>query len=101
MLRAAVFSLASHPLANGRLHQSAERREHVDRRVDLAVMKLAVNVDLSLGNVPRQIGDWMRDVVVGHRQDGQLRDGSLAALDTTSSFVNGCQIGVHVAFKLP
>jgi hypothetical protein len=34
--------------------------------------------------------------VVGHSQDGNLRDGSVTALDTTSSLVNGGQIRVHV-----
>jgi hypothetical protein len=34
--------------------------------------------------------------VVGHSQDGNLGDGSVAALYTTSSLIDGGQIRVHV-----
>ena len=38
----------------------------------------------------------MSDIVVRHRQDGNLGDGAVAARHTTSSLVNGRQIRVHV-----
>ncbi|KAG6547480.1 hypothetical protein Mapa_010928 [Marchantia paleacea] len=88
----------SHPLADGALHEPRQRRQHVDGRVDLPVLQIAVDVDLPLGDVPRQVGDGVRDVVVGHGQDGDLRDGALAALDSTCALVDGCQIRVHVAW---
>jgi len=53
---------------------------HVDRRVDLAVLQRAVDVDLPLGDVSRQVGDRVGDVVVGHRQNRELRDGAAAPL---------------------
>lgn len=38
----------------------------------------------------------MRDIVVGHRQDGNLGDGAISSRHTASSFVDGRQISVHV-----
>eukprot|EP00959_Pyramimonas_sp_CCMP1952_P217323 4545259-Pyramimonas_sp.AAC.1 len=46
--------------------------------------------------IPCEIGDGMGDVVVGHSEDGELRDGALAALDTPGALVDGRQIRVHV-----
>ncbi len=54
--------LAGHALANSRLHETRERGEHVDRRRNLAVVQLAVDVDLALRNVPRQVGNRVRDI---------------------------------------
>jgi hypothetical protein len=34
--------------------------------------------------------------VVGHGQNGYLGDGSVPAFDTSRTFVNGRQVGVHV-----
>ena len=47
----------------------------------MPVVQLAVDVHLALCDVAREVGDGVRDVVVGHGQDGQLRDGALAPLD--------------------
>mmetsp|Transcript_30746 Transcript_30746/g.82329 ORF Transcript_30746/g.82329 Transcript_30746/m.82329 type:complete len:468 (-) Transcript_30746:264-1667(-) len=88
--------LASHPLADTRLHQPAKGRQHVDRRVDLPVVQGTVHEDLPLCNVPGQVRDGVRDVVVGHGQDGELRDGTGLALHTASALVDGGQVGVHV-----
>ena len=89
--------LARHTLADGRLHQPRERGQHVDRRVDLPVVQLPVDVDLALGNVARQVGDGVRDVVVGHGEDGELRDRARAALDAAGALVDGRQVRVHIA----
>mmetsp|Transcript_3162 Transcript_3162/g.11039 ORF Transcript_3162/g.11039 Transcript_3162/m.11039 type:complete len:248 (-) Transcript_3162:856-1599(-) len=97
LVRDGAVVLARHALADGRLHQTGERRQHVDRRVDLAVVDLAVHVHLALRNVSRQIGDRVRDVVVGHRQNGDLRDGAAAALHAACALVDRAQIRVHVA----
>mmetsp|Transcript_9018 Transcript_9018/g.30566 ORF Transcript_9018/g.30566 Transcript_9018/m.30566 type:complete len:578 (+) Transcript_9018:341-2074(+) len=88
---------ARHVRANGRLHQAREGREHVDRRVDLAVVQLAVHVDLPLGDVAREVRDGVRDVVVGHGEDGDLRDGARAALHAPGALVDGREVRVHVA----
>ena len=86
-----------HALADGRLHEPRERGQHVDGRVDLRVVQRAVDVDLALGDVARQVGDRVRDVVVGHREDGELRDGTGAALNAAGALVDGRQVRVHVA----
>mmetsp|Transcript_7875 Transcript_7875/g.13507 ORF Transcript_7875/g.13507 Transcript_7875/m.13507 type:complete len:340 (-) Transcript_7875:546-1565(-) len=92
---AVVFS--SHAFTDGRLHQPRQGRQHVDRRVDLTIVQLALDVDLALGDVARQVGDGMRDIVVGHGQDGELRDRADAAFHTSRALVDGRQIGIHVA----
>ncbi len=49
-------------LANGRLHETGERRENVDGRVDATIVELAVDEDLPLGDVAGQIRDGVRDI---------------------------------------
>jgi hypothetical protein len=100
-------------LTDGRLHETREGGQHVDWRVDTLVVKLTIDEDLSLRNVTCQVGDGMCDIfkrsasefqhcfqkmltVVGHGQDRNLCDGTVTALDTTSSLVDGRQIRVHV-----
>ena len=39
----------------------------------------------------------MRDVVVRHRQDRQLRDAAAPALDAPGALVDRRKVGVHVA----
>lgn len=51
---------------------------------------------LSLCDVAREVRDGVRDVVVGHGEDGQLRDAALAPLYAPSTLVDGGQVGVHV-----
>ena len=85
-----------HTLADGVLHETRQRWQHVDWWVDASPEHVSVDVDLALRDVARQVGNWMCDVVVRHRQDGQLRDGALLAVDSTGTLVDGRQIGVHV-----
>ena len=65
--------LAGHALSDGRLHETAERGQHVDGRVDLPVVQLAVHVDLTLGDVASQIGDRMGDVCGNTTNEGWLK----------------------------
>ena len=83
---------------DGRLHQTRQRGEHIDGRVDLPVVQGVVNEDLALGDVAGEIGDRMGDIGVGHSQDGQLGDGTIGTTDTTGSLVDGGEIGVHVTW---
>ena len=66
--------LPGHSLPNGRLHQSGERGQNVDWGIDLSVVELTVDVDLTLGDVAGQIRDGVSDVIVRHGQDGDLGD---------------------------
>jgi hypothetical protein len=43
-----------------------------------------------------QVRDRVRDVVVGHRQDRELRDRAGAALDAPCALVDGREVGVPV-----
>lgn len=88
--------LTGHALADGRLHQTRQRWQHVDWWVDLSVVQLTIDVDLALGNVTGQIGNGMGNIIVRHGQNGDLGDGSVASLHTTGTLVDGGQIGVHV-----
>src|SRR5438094_285143 len=62
----------------------------------LSVLQSTIHVNLAFRNVASQIGDWVRDVVIGHSQDGKLGDGTIAALHSTGTLVDGGQIRVHV-----
>lgn len=55
--------------------------------------------DLPLGDVAREVGDGVRDVVVGHGEDGQLRDGAVAPADTPRTLVDRRQVRVHVTLQ--
>lgn len=80
------------------LHQTRQRWQHVDWWVDTSSEHASVDVDLTLSDIASQIGDWMRDIVIGHSQDWNLCDGSVLALDTTSTLVDGGKIGVHITW---
>ena len=64
-------------LLDGLLHETGERGEDVDGRVDLFVMELSVDEDLSFRDVAGEIRDGMGDVVIldGWRGTGMERMG--------------------------
>jgi hypothetical protein len=88
--------LAGHTLANSGLHETRQRGQYVDRRVDLSVVDLTIDVDLSLSNITGQIGNRVGNIIVGHSKNRNLGDGTVAALNTTGALVNGSQIGIHI-----
>ena len=55
-----IFSV----LFDGLLHQSGEGGKHIDRRIDLLVVKLPVNENLSLSDVTSQVRNGVSDVIV-------------------------------------
>ncbi|EZA62788.1 hypothetical protein X777_07604 [Ooceraea biroi] len=75
------------------------RRQHVHGWVDLPVVQLTIDVDLALGDVPGKIGNRVSDVVVRHSENGDLRDGAVAALNSASALVDRSQVGVHVTWE--
>lgn len=89
-----VFS--SHTSADGRLHESGQRRQHVDRRIYLSVMQVSVDVYLALSNITGQVGDRVSDIIVRHGKDRQLSDRSVFAVDPSSSLVDCTEISVQV-----
>lgn len=58
-----IFSV----LLDGLLHETGEGGQDVDGRVNLLVVQLPVDEDLSFRDVASQIRDGMGDVVVLHR----------------------------------
>ena len=66
---------ARHALANGRLHQTRQRRKHIDRRIDLFVVQLltmynnnylSINKDLAFCNVTCEIRNRVSNIIIGH-----------------------------------
>lgn len=55
--------------ANGGFHESREGGKHIDGRVDEAIVQLAIDVDLALGDVTSQIGDRVSDVCTKLKHD--------------------------------
>jgi hypothetical protein len=56
-------------LLDGLLHETREGGEDVDGRVDLLVVQLPVDEDLSLGDVASQVRNGVSDVVVLCREE--------------------------------
>ncbi|GIX65223.1 uncharacterized protein BcabD6B2_46580 [Babesia caballi] len=88
--------LPGEPLADARLHETRQGRQHVDGRVNAAVVQRPVDEYLALSDVTGEIGNRVRDVVVGHGQDGELGDAPVAALDPASALIETRQVSVHV-----
>ena len=93
--RAVVLARAA--LADAVVHQPGKAAQRSNRRVEPQPVQLAAEQNLSFRDVACQVGDGVRDIVVGHRQDWQLRDRPLAVMNTPGAFVNRGQVGVHVA----
>ena len=93
--------LARHARADAVLHEAREGGQARDGRIDALLEQLAVEDDLALGDVAGEVGDGVRDVVVGHGEDGDLRDGALGALDLARPLVQGGEVGVQVARDSP
>ena len=51
----------------------------------LSVVKLPVDVDLALSDVTSQVRDGVSDVIVRHRQNGDLGNGAIPPLHTPGS----------------
>jgi len=55
-----IFSI----LFNSLLHETRKRRKNVDGGIDLLIVELSINEDLTFSNITGQIGNRMGDVVV-------------------------------------
>lgn len=61
-----IFSV----LFNSFLHETGQGGKHVNGRIDLFVVELTIDEDLSFCDVAGQIGDRVSDVVVLNRGRG-------------------------------
>ena len=89
--------LAGVARADAVLHQTGQAGQHGHRRIQAGGIHAAVQHDLPLGDVARQVGDGVGNVVAGHGQDRDLGHRALAALDDTGALVQAGQIGIQVA----
>ena len=84
-----VVVVTSHSLTNSRLHQTGQRGQHVNGRIDTALVQSTIQIDLTLGNVSREIGNRMGNIIVGHGQNGKLGNGTITTRHTSSTLVQG------------
>lgn len=90
--------LSGESLSDGGLHESGKRWQDVDGRIDLLVVELSVNENLSLSDISGKIWNWVSDIIVGHGQDWDLSNGSVLSSDSTGSLVDGGEIGIEVTW---
>src|SRR3989454_2656190 len=83
-------------VAEGGPHKAAQAGEDVDGRVDAFPEEFATEEDLSLGDVARQVGNGVGDVVARHREDGHLGDAAALPFDSARTLVVGGEVSVEV-----
>ncbi len=81
--------------------QAGKGRQHIDGRIDALGMETAVDDDLSFGDVPGEVRDRVRFVVLGHRENRNLRDRPLLAFDPACTLVDRGEVGVEIAGVTP
>ena len=84
-------------LAYAVLHQTRQRRQDADGRINALVVESPVKHYLTLGYISREVGDGVRDIVVWHGENRYLSDRALLALDYSRALIERCQIGIEVA----
>ena len=89
--------LAGFAFADALVFQAGERGQHVDGRLDAFAVQLAREDDLPLGDVAREVGDRVGLIVLGHGEDGNLRDRTFFAADAARPLVHGGEVGVQIA----
>lgn len=89
---------SGHALSNSRLHESTERWQHVDGWIDLSVVQVSIDKDLSFCDIACQIGDGMGDIIIGHGQNGQLCNGTILSYDSTGSLIDCGEISIHITW---
>jgi hypothetical protein len=90
--------VSCHTFTDSTLHQSGKGWQDIDWWVNASLVHVSINVDLSLSDVTSQIWNWMGDIIIWHGQNWNLGDRSNFTGDSTSSLVDGGEIGVHVTW---
>src|SRR3972149_10015396 len=88
-------------LADAKVHEPGEARQHVYGRVYSLPVKRPAQDYLPLGYIAREVWYRVRDIVVRHGEYGHERDRALAALEPSGPFVECGKVGVHVAGIAP
>ena len=84
-------------LADTLVLQSGQGRQHVHGRQIALAVHLAGKNDLSLGDVPGQVGDGVSLVILRHSQDGNHGDGAGTAHLAPGTLIHGGKVGIQVA----
>src|SRR5699024_1106040 len=90
-----VFSCI--PFSDTVLHQTGQRREDVDRRIDGLSVERTVKHDLSLRDISSQVRDRVSDIVVRHGKDRKLCHGAFHALHDAGALIDRRQLAVQIA----
>src|SRR2546425_913604 len=97
LVRDLLVVLPGPVLADSGVHQPGKGGQRVDRRVDRLPVQVPGDRHLAFRDVPREVRDRMRPVVVRDRHDGNLRDAPFSPVDAAGSLVHRGEIRVHVA----
>ena len=87
------------PLSDAVLHETGQRRQDIDRRVNGLAIQRTIQNDLSLGDISGQVGDRMGDVIVGHGENRQLRHRAFHSPHDTCTLIDGRQLAVKITRK--
>ena len=90
-----VFSCI--PFSDTVLHQTGQRWEDVDRRIDGLSVERTVKHDLSLRDISGQVRDRVSDIVVRHGKDRKLCHGAFHALHDAGALIDRRQLAVQIA----
>ena len=79
------------------LHQTGQRRQYVDRRVDCLSVQLTIQYDLTFGDVTGQVRNRVCNIIIRHSQDRDLCYRTFDAFYDTGTFVDCSQFTVEVS----
>src|SRR5574341_807382 len=84
-------------LADPLLHEPRQAGEHVHGRKDPFLVQVPRKHDLAFGDIPREVGNGMGDVVLGHGDHGQERDRALKIVNAPRALIERREVGIHIA----
>ena len=85
------------PWAGALTHQSRQRRQGVDGRIDPPSVNLLREHHLAFGDVAREIRDRVGDVTSRHRENGDHRDRAGNAAHPTATLVQRREVAIEVS----
>mmetsp|Transcript_2828 Transcript_2828/g.6092 ORF Transcript_2828/g.6092 Transcript_2828/m.6092 type:complete len:274 (+) Transcript_2828:2106-2927(+) len=96
LVRNGTVVVSGHSFSDSGLHQTRQGGKNVDRRENSLGVQLTIQINLSFSNVSRKIRNRVSNIIVRHSKNRKLRNGTIASNNTSSTFVNGGQIGIHI-----
>lgn len=84
--------------ADAVLHKSRQRRQYADGlRIKALTLKRSVQNDLTLGDIAREVGYRVCDIVVRHGENGDLSYGTRVTVDHTCTLIQRSKVGVQIS----